>query len=96
MAKWRLYSYDVLGRGDNAWVNDIYKTDLVLKLSENPRSKEVANAIKQNIGDKILVDKTAYTEDAIWLKIPVSFTDENGQYHYDELEPYGELRKEAG
>ena len=95
MAKWRFYSYDVWGRGTDSWVNDVYRTDLVLDLPDNPSASEVMDAIKQNIGDKVTVDNGSYAEDAVWLEIPVKFTDENGKYHEDEMEPYGELRKET-
>lgn len=96
MAKWRFYSYDVWGRGADSWVNDVYRTDLVLDLPENPSTFEVTSAIKENIGDKVIVDNSCYTDEVIWLEIPVKFTDENGEYHENEMEYYGELRREAG
>lgn len=96
MAKWRFYSYDVWGRGADSWVNDIYKTDLVLDLPDNPSTSDVTKAITENIGDNVIVDSSCYTDEVIWLEIPVKFTDENGEYHENEWESYGELRKEAG
>lgn len=96
MAKWRFYSYDVWGRGADSRVNDVYRTDLVLDLPDNPNASEVINAIKQNIGDSVSVDNSCYGDDTVWLEIPVNFTDEDGEYHEGEMEYYGELRKEAG
>ena len=96
MANWRFYAYDVWGRGYDATVNDVFKSDLVLSLSENPNTSEVTAAIKQNIGDNVAVDDSCYTEDVIWLETSVKYTDEDGKYHDNEVEPFGELRKEAG
>lgn len=95
MAKWRFYSYDVWGRGYDSWVNDVYKTDVVLDLPDNPEEAKIISAIKQEVGADVTIDSACYTEDVVWLQISVEFMDESDDYH-DELEPFGELRKEAG
>ena len=66
MANWRLYCYDVWGRGCDATVNDVFKSDLVLDLPDNPSTAEVTDAIKENIGNNVAVDSSCYTEDVIW------------------------------
>ena len=95
MAKFRFYYYDVRGKGVEAQVNDVFETDFVLNLSENPTDSEITDAITENIGGKIIIDHATSNENVIYLLIPVVYTDEEtGEVVNDETEYYGELRRE--
>ena len=93
MAKWKFYSYDVWGKGADSWVNNVFETDVVLDLSEDPTESEIVNAIYENIGDKVTIDNGSYNENVIYLMIPVVYTDEETGEVLEAEEYYGELRK---
>ena len=93
MTNWRFYAYDVWGKGSNSWVNDVFESNLIIRLSENPKDDEIINEIYENIGDLVEVDKNSFSEDTIYLIIPVTFEDEDMGEIIEDVEFYGELRR---
>ena len=95
MAKWRFYDYDVWGRGSDAWVNDVFSTNLVLDLPHNPPIVKIVDAIKRNMGDKVEIDNHYISDTTVYLNHYVTYTDEDTGKIMHDIEPYGEIRREA-